>query len=53
VNTAVSVGQGAGDENWVGHGLPYLCLSPFRRGLEYGRTLLKAVTIAHFPPNRM
>ncbi len=53
VNTAVGVGQSAGDENWVSHGLPYLCLSLSWRGLEYSRTLLRAVNIAHFPPSRM
>jgi hypothetical protein len=53
VNTSIGVGQSAGDQNWVSHGLPYLCLSLSRRGLESGRTLLRAVTIAHFPPSRM
>src|SRR5215475_9652280 len=53
VNTSVGVGQSAGDQNWVSHGLPYLCLSLSWRGLGYSRTLRKAVTIAHFPPSRM
>src|SRR5207249_894215 len=47
VKTSVGVGQSTGDENWVSHGLPYICLSLSRRGLEYSRTLLRAVTIAH------
>src|SRR5262245_27814498 len=53
MNTSVGVGQSAGDENWVSHGLPYLCLPLSRRGLQYTCTLLKAVTIAHFAPSRM
>src|SRR5262245_24796836 len=31
VNTAVGIGQSAGDENWVSHGLPYICLSVSER----------------------
>src|SRR5215467_4748003 len=53
VNAAVGVGQSAGDENWVSHDFPYMRLSLSRRGLKYGRTLLRAVTIAHFPRRRM
>src|SRR5215467_6064433 len=53
VNTSVGVGQSAGDENWVSHDCPYMRLSLSRRGLKYGRTLLRAVTIAHFPRRRM